>query len=130
MTFGGDNPCTGETITGTGNLHFLLSSNLSASGHIQSHLEVSFSGIQAMTTLPFAPRKYVVVDEEDQMDTFDSDGMPTHETVEHTLHFIRSGEDGTLFLNDDFYEHFLAHVTANANGIITVDDYTLAFNCK
>jgi hypothetical protein len=130
FAFGGDNPCTGETIAGTGNLHFLISSNMSASGNIQSHLQVSFSGIQANTTLPFPPKKYVVVDEEDLLDTFAPDGMPAHETVEHTLHFIRSGEDGTLFPDDDFYEHFLAHITANANGTVTVNDYTLDSSCK
>ena len=130
FAFGGINPCTGEAFTGTGNLHFLISDNLSTSGNIQFHIEANLSGLQAATTLPFAPKNYVVIDQEDQTDTFDSDGIPAHETVEHTLQFVRSGEGGTLFPDDDFYEHFVAHITANANGTVTVEDVTTDTRCK
>ena len=130
FSFSGTNPCTGDVFAGSGQLHFLISDNLSSSGMIQYHIEVTFSGLQAVTTLPIAGKKYIVIDEEDQTDTFDSDGAPAHETVEHTLQFVRSGEDGSLLMNDDFYEHFLAHITANANGTVTVQDLTLNATCK
>jgi len=130
FTFNGTNPCTGDDFVGTGNLHFLISDNLSSSGMVQFHIEVSFSGLQAVTTLPIAGKKYVVIDQENQTDTFDTHGAPAQETVEHTLQFVRSGEDGTFILGDDWYEHFLAHITANANGIVTVQDVTLDAHCK
>jgi hypothetical protein len=127
MFFTGTNPCTGEFLTGTGNFHFLLSDNLSSSGRIQFHLEVSFSGIQATT---FMGKKYVAIDQENQTDTFDFDGGAAHETVEHTFQLIRSGEDGTLLTGDDLFEHFLAHITANANGEVTVNDLTTDTRCR
>ena len=130
FTFSGTNTCVvpAEDFIGSGNLHFLISDNLSNSGMIQFHIEANFSGLQAVT---LSGKKYVVIDQEDQTDTFDSDGMPAHETVEHTLQFIRSGEDGTpLTTGDDFFEHFLAHVTANANGTVTVQDVTTDTRCK
>jgi hypothetical protein len=130
FSFSGTNSCTGDVFAGSGQLHFLISDNLSSSGMIQYHMEATFSGLQAVTTFPIAGKKYVVIDEEDLTDTFDSDGAPAHETVEHTLQFVRSGEDGSLLMDDDFYEHFLAHITANANGTVTVQDLTLNATCK
>jgi hypothetical protein len=128
FAFVGTNPCAaGEAFTGTGQLHFLITDNLSNSGMFQFHIEANLSGLQAVTVLG---KKYVVVSQEDQTDTFDSDGMPAHETLEHTLQFIRQGEDGTLFPDDDFYEHFLAHITANANGTVTVNDLTIDTRCR
>jgi hypothetical protein len=46
------------------------------------------------------------------------------------LQFIRSGEDRTLFTADDFYEHSLAHITANTNGTVTVNDLTVNATCQ
>jgi hypothetical protein len=130
FTFSGTNPCTGDVFAGIGNLHLLISDNISGGGMVQFHIEANLSGLQAVTTFPAAGKKYVVIDEEDQTDTFDTDGAPAHETVEHTLQFVRTGEDGSLLMDDDFYEHFLAHITANANGTVTVQDVTLNTTCK
>jgi hypothetical protein len=127
FTFSGTNPCTGEAFSGTGSLHFLISDNLSTSGNIQFHIEATISGLQAVT---LGGKKYVVVLQENQTDTFDTDGMPAHQTLEHTVQFIRSGEDGTLFPDDDFFEHFLAHITANANGTVTVQDIETDTRCR
>jgi hypothetical protein len=129
FTFSGTNVCLTppEDFVGSGQLHLLISDNASNSGNIQFHIEATFSGMQAVT---IAGKKYVVISQEDQTDTFDSDGMPAQETVEHTLQFVRSGEDGSLLMDDDFYEHFLAHITANANGTVTVQDVTLNATCK
>ena len=55
FTLGVVNPCTGETITATGTEHFLITENLSGSANVQFHMEVGFSGVQAVTTFPFAP---------------------------------------------------------------------------
>jgi hypothetical protein len=129
FTFSGTNVCVTppEDFVGSGQLHLLISDNASNSGNIQFHIEATFSGMQAVT---IAGKKYVVISQEDQTDTFDSDGMPAHETLEHTLQFVRSGEDGSLLMDDDFYEHFLAHITANANGTVTVQDMTINATCK
>jgi hypothetical protein len=127
FAFSDTNPCTGEAFSGTGNLHFLITDNLSNGGMVQYHLEANLSGLQAVT---LTGKKYVVIDEEDLTDTFDLDGAPAHETMEHTLQFVRTGEDGALLTGDDFYEHLLAHITANANGTVTVQDVTLNATCK
>ena len=50
--------------------------------------------------------------------------------MEHTFQLVRSGEDGSLLMGDDFYEHFRAHITANANGTVTVQDLTINATCK
>jgi hypothetical protein len=50
--------------------------------------------------------------------------------VEHTLQFVRTGEGGSLLTGDDFYEHFLAHITANADGTVTVEDMQFNSTCK
>jgi hypothetical protein len=122
------NPCTLEPFEGTGQLHLLFSQNVSSSGRLQAHIEATFSGLQATTV---TGKKYVVVSQENQTNTFDStDVGPAHETVEHTVQFVRSGEDGTLLWGDDFYEHFLAHITANANGVVTVQDVTTETRCR
>src|SRR5437773_561521 len=61
FTFSGTNPCTGDDFAGTGNLHFLISDNLSSGGKVQFHIEASLSGLQAVTTFPVAGKKYVVI---------------------------------------------------------------------
>jgi hypothetical protein len=125
--FAGTNPCTLEPFEGTGTLHLLLSESVSNSGRIQAHIEATFSGLQATTV---TGKKYVVVSQENQTDTLDSDFVPWHQTLEHTVQFVRSGEDGTLFPEDDFFEHFLAHFTVNADGTLTVSDFTVDNDCK
>jgi hypothetical protein len=121
------NPCTLEPFEGTGQLHLLFSQNVSSSGRLQAHIEATFSGLQATTV---TGKKYVVVSQENQTDTLDSDFVPWHQTIEHTVQFVRSGEDGTLLYGDDFFEHFLAHFTVNANGVPTVEDFTVDNRCK
>jgi hypothetical protein len=130
FSFTGENPCTGDAIAGSGNLHLLITDNLSSGGMVQFHIEATFSGLQAVTTFPVAGKRYVVINQENQTDTFDTDGAPAHETVEHTFQLVRRGEDGSLLMDDDFYEHFLAHITANANGTVTVQDVTVNATCK
>lgn len=128
FAFGGDNPCTAEAFSGTGTLHMLVGGTLSADGTAQSHVEANLQGLKATTLLG---KKYVVVDTSNQTIVFDTpDLMPYHEKLEWTVQFVRQGEDGSLISGDDFYEHFLAHVTVNANGVVTVDDFTDDAHCK
>lgn len=114
ITFDGTNSCTGEVFTGTGDLHFLLSENVSAGGVLQYHLDVRIDGLQAVAAL--TGKKYVV------QDTFDHEFVfsnAAEDTFDITAHFERVGEDGTFILGDDFYEYLRTHITANANGIVT-----------
>jgi hypothetical protein len=62
--------------------------------------------------------------------SFDSDMAPSHTTLEFMVQFIRVGEGGTFIVGDDFFEHFLAHATVNANGVVTVDDFTDDTRCR
>jgi hypothetical protein len=114
ITYAGLNSCTGEAFTGTGTLHFLTTENLSASGVIESHLNVRVDGLQAVT---LTGKKYVVQDSLNH--EFVIHGAGAEDTFDVTAHFVRVGEDGTLVLGDDFYEYFRAHITANANGMVT-----------
>ena len=128
--FGGTNTCVvpAEDFMGTGELHFLTSANLSTGGMVQSHLEANLQGLKAVTV---SGKVYVVVDTSTQTLVFDTpDLAPFHETLEWIAQFIRQGEDGTLLGGDDFYLHFLAHATVNANGIVTVDDFTVDTRCQ
>jgi len=131
FSFTGTNYCVmpAEEFAGNGQMHFVMSENLSTSGVVQSHLGVGFSGLQALT---LSNKKYVVIDQENKNSGFDFFGPgPAHETVDTILQFVRLGEDGTSIVGgDDFYEHVLAHITANANGIVTVDDMTTETRCQ
>jgi hypothetical protein len=131
FTYYGSNPCTGETFTGTGNLHLVESDNLSSSGMSQHHFEARIDGLQAVTTPPFLPKKYVVQDTLDDSFGWDTtDGAPSHETFQVTGHFVRQGEDGTFVLGDDFYTRFFAQITANANGDITAQKVDTETTCR
>src|SRR5438128_2861535 len=89
FTFNWTNTCMvpAEDFIGTGNLHFLTSSNLSTGGMVQSHLEANLQGLQAVTV---SGKKYVVVDTSTQTLVFDTPGLaPFHETLEWVVQFIR-----------------------------------------
>jgi hypothetical protein len=127
--FDGVNPCTGEYFAGNGNLHFLVSGSLSTGGMAQSHMEANLQGLQAVT-IP-GGKTYVVPDTSSQTFVFDTtDAAPFHDTFEVLVQFIRQGEDGTLIMGDDYYEHFLAHDTVNANGTVTVQDFAFDSRCR
>jgi hypothetical protein len=117
FTYTGTNACTGEMFTGTGNLHFLLHENLSTSGALEHHLDVRVDGLKAVALM--SGKKYIV------QDIFNDEFVfagAAEETFNITAHFIRVGEDGTLFIGDDFYEYLRTHITANANGVVTAFD--------
>jgi len=129
FTFNGINGCVfpAEEFMGSGGLHLVVSSNLSASGMVQSHVKMNFQGMQAVTA---TGKKYQVPDSETnsyELDFFDP--APFHYTWEVMAQFIRVGDSGTIFGGDDFFEHILAHATVNANGVVTVDDISNDTGC-
>jgi hypothetical protein len=123
------NPCTAEDLLVSGNLHFLVSGTLSASGMAQSHLQTSLQGAQATGILTGA-RYQVPLSETDSDELDTTDAAPFNVTQERIVQFVRVGEDGTFVFGDDFYEHFLVHATVNANGVVTVDDFTTDTRCR
>jgi len=130
FTFSGSNTCLvpAEGFVGTGGLHIIVSSNLSMGGMVQSHLKANFQGMKA--TVPISGKKYQVPESETNSYEFDTpDLAPFHTTFEFMVQFIRFGDDGTYIFGDDFFEHFLAHATVNANGVVTVDDLTDDTRC-
>jgi hypothetical protein len=122
-----DNPCTGEPVSLAGNVHFLIGANSSGGGTEQSHSEANLQGVQGVGLVTGA--KYAAVDTSSQTLVFDDDLAPFHSKFEQTAQLIRQGETGVL-LPDDFYLHMLAHATINANGTVTVDDFTLDPHCR
>jgi hypothetical protein len=94
----------------------------------QSHWEANLQGMKATTIMG---KNYVVVDTSNYTLAFDStDLMPFHEKLEWIVQFVRQGEDGSLISGDDFYEHILAYATVNANGVVTVEDFTDDQRCQ
>ena len=131
FTIMGTNFCVvpAEEFVGSGNLHFLVSGNQSASGMAQSHLKTNLAGVQAIA-MP-SGKKYQVPESSTLSLEFDAEDLaPFHTTLEFMFQFVRVGEDGTYLFGDDFYEHFLVHTTINANGIVTVDDLTDETRCQ
>jgi hypothetical protein len=117
FTYPGFNTCTGEPFSGTGTIHFVMTDRLSSGGTLEHHLLATIDGLQAVT--PFGKR-YVV------QDTFSDEFVfsgASEETFAITAHYIRVGEDGGFILGDDFYEYIRAHITANANGMVTALDF-------
>jgi hypothetical protein len=116
ITYFGFNSCTGEPFSGDGTMHFLMSDRLSNGGALQHHLLTTIDGLHAVTPLG---KRYVVQDS--YSDEFVFSGA-SEETFAITAHYIRVGEDGTYVLGDDFYEYIRAHITTNANGMVTAFD--------
>ena len=131
ITFMGTNVCVipAEDFVGSGNVHLVLSSNLSASGMVQSNLQANLQGLQA-TAIASGKRYQVPLSSTESFEFDSSDLAPFHTTFELMAQFVRVGEDGTYLFGDDFYEHFLVHATVNANGIVTVDDFTDDTRCQ
>jgi len=131
FSFSGTNGCVvpAEDFVGTGALHMVVTSNLSAGGMVQSHLKANLQGMQATALVSL--KKYQVIDSETDSYEFDfSDVTPFHNTWEFMVQFIRVGEGGVYVMGDDFFLHFLAHATVNANGFVTVDDFTTDTGCR
>ena len=130
FTYSGQNPCVAppEAFVGTGTMHFLVSGNLSEGGMAYSHLQANLQGLKAVT---ISGKKYVVVSSESQTFVLDtSDAAPFVVTWVQTVNYVRVGEDGTIIGGDDFHLHFRIHTTVNANGVPTVDRFTIEEFCR
>jgi hypothetical protein len=106
----------------------VVSGNLSGGGMAQSHLEASLEGLQAVTV---TGAKYQVPSSSTQTYVLDTtDPAPFVTTFELDELLVRVGEDGSFVAGGDFHLHFLAHATINANGTVSVDDFTVTMSCN
>jgi len=111
------NACANETFTATGTLVANTDVTISPDGKFHTHSNMSFHGMSA--TALVTGHKYVVQDQTIDGTNEDSDAMPATTHTRIKIHYVRTGEDGTLFPDDDFYEWFTIHMTINANGVPT-----------
>jgi hypothetical protein len=123
-----ENTCTGEMVALTGGVHLVIGATTSGGGTEQSKLQANLQGVSGTALVTGV--KYVAVDSSTQTFVFDSDLMPFHTQYEETAQLVRQGESPGLLNQDDFYLHVLAHATVNANGSVSVDDYTFDTYCR
>lgn len=122
------NGCTDELVAVEGNLH--TTSRMTLSGD-RVHIGVTshFTGVKGTTV---TGARYTMMDVENQQTNFstDIDFAPSEFTSERTMNLTRLGEDGTFVDGDDLRFHLIAHMTANANGLVTADKLDARTDCR
>jgi hypothetical protein len=117
-----------EPFIAAGFFHVKASFNQSGGGTVLQTFEANLQNMKGMTTSGVT---YIVPEESTTHIVGDgSDLMPMNFTFEQMSQFIRQGENGTLFLNDDFFTHLLIHGTINAKGVMTVDRVEPREGCR
>ncbi len=120
------NQCTDELVAVRGNLH--TTSRLTVSGdRIHTGVTVHFTGVRGTTP---AGALYTMMDVENQQSNFSTDFAPSEFTAERTMNLTRLGEDGAFVDGDDLRVHVIAHMTVNANGVITADKFDARADCR
>src|SRR4051794_21519677 len=112
-----DNPCTGEALVATGTMATSSDEVVGVDGKTHIRWRVSFHGVAA--TNPLTGHKYVVQDQTLEGSNSDADAAPSTTHFKLKFHWVRTGEDGALIDDDDFYDWFHIHMTINANGVPT-----------
>ena len=112
-----DNPCTGELLVANGTMVVDSDVRVGADGKIHTRSHISFHGMAA--TAPVSGHKYVVQDQTIEGTNSDGDAAPSTTHFRVKIHWVRTGEDGALIDDDDFYNWFRVHLTVNANGVPT-----------
>jgi len=120
------NSCTDELVAITGNLHTTTRTTVSGN-RIHIGVTVHMTGVKG-TTLEGA--RYAEMDVQNQETNFSTDSAPAEFTSERTMILTRLGEDGRFVAGDDFHLHVIAHMTVNANGIVTVDKTDTSIDCR
>lgn len=123
------NDCTGELVAVEGNLHTIV--RMSSSGDRLNTAEaVHFTGVKGTALVSGA--QYVEMDVQNTQAnmTVDSDFAPSEFTAERTMNLTRLGEDKTFGDGDDLRVHVIAHMTINANGVVTADKFDATAECR
>ena len=121
-----DNDCTGETVLLEGTLHTVV--HLGASGD-RLHLgeDVHLTGMKGTALVSGA--EYVEMDVQNSQGNVTPLGQQEF-TVERTMNLTRLGEDKTFGDGDDLRTHVKAHITMNANSVVTVDKTDARTECR
>ena len=120
------NSCTDELVMVTGNIHTTTRVTVSGS-RIHEGVTVHITGVKGTT---LAGATYVETDVTNQETNFSTDLAPSEFTSERTMNLTRLGEDGTFVAGDDLRVHVIAHMTVNANGVVTVDKDDASVDCR
>jgi len=120
-----DQPCTGEPMQWSGEIHTQDHVTVQPDGSSNSETTVNTQNTQAEGLLTGA--RYVA--EQELSQTFQDIPPGSTFTFEFDLHMIRSGETGAV-VGDDFIVHMLAHFTVNAKGVPTASNIDLRPECK
>jgi hypothetical protein len=123
-----ENTCTGDTVVIQGTSHFKFTFNSTSTGG-QTEAEMNLTGVSG--TAPLSGARYVMNTQSSEVSHFSFD--PTGhdvEQVEMDQLLNRLGNGGQFVLGDDLYVRVLAHLTVNANGVPTVDRYSVSGDCR
>jgi hypothetical protein len=127
-----DNPCTGEPVVLSGSYHFTsrYSATVDSTGtkfHSVATKKLSLSGYAPGSGARYRNEQQEV-SEENGTFSLGLDGLAPYErTDKATMLLIRQGES---LRPDDFLVHFIAHITYNANGVITIQRAELDTDCR
>lgn len=121
------NDCTDELVAVEGNLHTIVRLNTSGD-RVQTAEAVHFTGAKGTAFVSNA--QYVEMDVQNTQANNMTDFAPSEFTAERTMNLTRLGEDTTFGDGDDLRVHAIAHMTINANGIVTVDKVDATAECR
>lgn len=120
------NDCTGETILLEGDLHTVV--HFGESGE-RVHLgeDVRLTGMKGTALVTGA--RYVEMDVQNTQANITPLGQQEFTAV-RTMNLTRLGEDQTFGDGDDLRVHVTAHLTINANGVVTADKTDARTECR
>ncbi len=120
------NPCTGEPVTLTGTYHFTSNYSVTADEtgthfHSLESKKLSLSGTATPSGARYQNEQQEMSEENGTLTVDTAALAPYERTDEATMLLIRQGETTR---QDDFYVRFIAHITYNASGVVTVSGAT------
>jgi len=115
------NPCNGENVLFTGDLHMLFAVTLDQNGGFHFNLHDNGQGISG--TGAGTGLKYQIP-MADHTGLFEGGPLPAVVTITETFEMISQGS------TQNFYLKSLFHITINANGILTVDNFSVDTACR
>jgi len=127
-----DNPCTGETVVLSGTYHVqaktTVTTDLTGTRFHSHELEkLSLRGTALVTGAVYQNQEQQTSEQNWSLDPLG--GLAPYEsTSQATMLLIRQGEIKSP--PDDFWTRLVAHLTYNANGVMTVQRAELSFDCR
>lgn len=118
--------CTGEEVLLQGKMHTVV--HFGDSGdRVHFGEDVHLTGMKGTAILSGA--RYVEMDVQNTQANITAFGQ-REITAERTMNLTRLGEDKTFGDGDDLHVHVIAHMTMNANGVVTVDKVDSRNECR